>query len=183
MSVRHPRPARGGESGFSLLEVMLSATIFMVVSGAVVTALVVSNALNTTNRESALAARAAQSLVEELKGVTFAEIYARYDSTTADDPVGGASPGDHFAVAGLDVRKDDGDGFVGSVRFPGTGTALREDVEDVELGLPRDLDGDGATDAADHAGDYRILPVRVRVEWTGKSGRQALELITVLTAP
>lgn len=171
----------GREQGFTLLEVMISATVFLLVSGAVVTSLVVSSALNTSNREAALASRAAQSMVEELKATTFAEVFSRYNATKGDDPAGGTSPGNAFGVQGLDVAADDADGFAGAILFPGNGLQLLENTADAELGLPRDLDGDTLVDAADHAADYRILPVRVRVEWSGKSGAQALELVTVLT--
>lgn len=166
--------------GFTLLELMISSTVFLLVAGAVVIALVISSALNMTNRETALASRAAQSVIEELKATAFDEIYARYNDTAADDP-GGTAPGSGFAVAGLAAQEGDADGFVGAIVFPGTGTALHEDGDDVELGLPRDLDGDGAVDADDHAGDYRILPLRVVIRWNGQNGARTFELVTVLT--
>jgi len=169
------------ETGFTLLELMISSTVFLLVAGAVVTALVVSSALNMTNRETALASRAAQSVIEELKAVTFDEIFARYNATAADDPAAGSSPGDDFAVAGLDPQAVDADGMVGSIEFPGTGTTLLEDGDDVELGLPRDLDGLGGVDANDHASDYRVLPVRVVIRWNGQNGARTFELVTVLT--
>jgi hypothetical protein len=49
------------------------------------------------------------------------------------------------------------------------------------LGMPRDLTGDILIDNFDHAADYRILPVRVRVSWTGKSGPRSIELQTLLS--
>jgi hypothetical protein len=121
-------------------------------------------------------------MIEELKSTAFDEVFARYNATTADDPAAGTSPGDDFAVAGLDPRKDDADGFVGSIEFPGTGTTLREDVQDAELGMPRDLNGDGPPlDADDHADDYRILPVRIVIRWSGQNGARTFQLVTVLT--
>ena len=180
MKPHRPR-APTAQQGFTLLELMISSTVFLLVAGAVVTALVVSSALNMTNRETALASRAAQSVIEELKGTAFDEIFARYNATAADDPTAGASPGEDFAVAGLAPQEGDKDGFVGAIEFPGTGTALHEDGDDAELGLPRDLDGDGAVDADDHAGDYRILPVRVAITWNGQNGARTFELVTVLT--
>ena len=180
MRSRAPRALRA-RSGFTVLELMISSTVFLLVAGAVVTSLVVPSALNMTNRETALASHAAQSIIEELKGTAFEEIFVRYNATEGDDPAAGSSPGDDFAVNGLDHQDGDGDGFVGSIEFPGAGKELREDGVDVELGLPRDLDGDGNVDAADHAGDYRILPVRIVVRWDGQNGERAFELITVLT--
>jgi hypothetical protein len=160
---------------------MISSTVFLLVAGGVMTALVVSSALNMTNRETALASRAAQSMIEELKSTAFEEVFVRYNATTADDPAG-TSPGQDFAVAGLEPQKDDADGLAGSIEFPGTGATLREDVEDVELGMPRDLNGDGPPlDADDHADDYRILPVRIVVRWNGQNGARTFQLVTVLT--
>ena len=48
------------------------------------------------------------------------------------------------------------------------------------MGMPRDLDGDGVIDALDHSGDYRLLPVLVRVAWRGSSGPAKLEFRTML---
>jgi hypothetical protein len=91
------------------------------------------------------------------------------------------SPGNSFAVHGLSPQSGDADGCAGAIQFPGNGLKLREDGSDAELGMPRDLDGDGLTDATDHAGDYRLLPVRVVISWHGKTGNSSLELVTVLT--
>jgi len=57
---------------------------------------------------------------------------------------------------------------------------LREDVVDNALGMPRDLNGDGVVDTNDHSLDYRLLPVRIRFDWTGKGGRSTLEIKTLL---
>ena len=175
-------PGRSSESGVTILEVLVSATVFVLVAGAVVTILVMTSALNSTNRETVLASQAAQSAIEQLKGATFAEIFARYNATAADDPAG-LSPGRNFGVRGLSPQADDADGLAGVIEFPGDGLVLREDDVDSELGLPRDLNGDTDVDAADHAADYRILPVRAVVEWHGKTGDRRLELVTVLTDP
>ena len=47
---------------------------------------------------------------------------------------------------------------------------LHEDMDLPALGFPRDLNGDGAIDGADHAGDYSILPVQVVVRWRAAGG-------------
>ncbi len=170
-----------GRAGFSMLELMVSLSVFVLVAGAVVTTLTASTALNSTNRETILATHAAESALETLKGTAFDQVFARYNATAADDPVGpDPSPGAVFAVNGLSVQKDDGDGFAGEILFPGDGIQLLENVDDLELGMPRDLNGDGI-DAADHAGNYRILPVRVVVQWRGRTGERRIELVTVLS--
>jgi hypothetical protein len=48
--------------------------------------------------------------------------------------------------------------------------------------MPNDLDGNGTIDALDHAANYRILPVRVRVRWQGVNGVRSMTADTVLCA-
>jgi hypothetical protein len=62
--------------------------------------------------------------------------------------------------------------------FPGE---LRESTVDASLGMPRDLNGDGVMHATNsYSTDYRVLPVRVRVTWTGTAGPGEVELRTLL---
>lgn len=58
---------------------------------------------------------------------------------------------------------------------------LREDVEMPELGMPRDLNGDGVVDDLDHRGDAEILPICVRIAWKGRFGERSLEVYSLLT--
>ena len=84
-------------------------------------------------------------------------------------------------MRGLVPDPADPDGFVGEIFFPVVGTFLREDVLDPDFGTPRDLNGDGVVNGADHSLDYRMLPVRVWVEWTGEGGERELEFVAMLT--
>ena len=42
----------------------------------------------------------------------------------------------------------------------GSPEVLREDIANAPLGMPMDLNGDGAITATNHALDYTLLPVR-----------------------
>jgi Tfp pilus assembly protein PilV len=42
---------------------------------------------------------------------------------------------------------------------------LREDIVAPEYGLPCDLNGDGVIDGLNHAADYKILPLVIRLDW------------------
>ncbi len=172
---------RACSAGFTLLELLISATVFVLVAGAVVTTLSAAIALNSTNRETILATQAAESALEALKGTAFDEVFVRYNATAADDPANDPSPGSAFAVQGLGVQEGDADGLAGEIQFPGDGLTLREDADDLELGMPRDLSGEGNIDANDHAADYRLLPVRAVVEWQGRNGARRVELVCVLS--
>jgi hypothetical protein len=62
------------------------------------------------------------------------------------------------------------------------GVGVREDSVNPALGLPRDLNGDGAIDSDDHAQDYLLLPVTVRLTWRGPGGPRVLDVHTVLSS-
>lgn len=152
---------------------------------AYVQAIVSASISNRVTQESAMATRAARSAMEVLKGTEFSEAFASFNRLEADDPGGaGTALGGLFAVEGLDPTADDADGFVGEIVFPVDPAApgvLREDLDLPELGMPRDLNGDGVVDGADHSGDYRILPVLVRLEWRGRATTARLSYKTLLT--
>jgi hypothetical protein len=63
---------------------------------------------------------------------------------------------------------------------PAPSWELREDYQDEELGLPRDLNGDSILDSLDHKKDYILLPVLIRVKWQGNTGPRVYEVYTML---
>ncbi|MCP3920531.1 MAG: hypothetical protein GY711_33815 [bacterium] len=138
--------------------------------------------LTDTDRESGIAMEAAREAIERLQAAPFGEVFARFNDTALDDPVGSVSPGATFDVDGLERR--DGTA-VGTISFPVTSAApgaLREDLQDPRLGTPRDLNGDNVIDAADHAVDYALVPVRVEVRWDGQSGPGRMGFRTMLAS-
>lgn len=186
-SHRIPRElARRTRAGFSLLEVTAAIAVLTISLCGITGSIVASDRLTQVNQESALAESAVRQAVESLRGAPFATVFAQFNGTNADDPGGVVSPGADFDVPGLSATPDDADGLPGRIEFPvaagGAADELREDGNDPALGLPADLDGDGVIDATDHSADYRILPVRVQVAWTGSTGRRTLTVETVLCA-
>jgi len=170
----------GHRRGFTLTEITIAVAVFGIAAGTTVYSLLQAKYLSWTNRERGIALEAAQSTMEELRGEDFHDVFALYNADPLDDPGPGPGPGPNFAVAGLNVRTGDPDGFVGEIQFPGDGIQLREDFADREFGTQRDLDLDGQIDAADHGDDYEVLPVRIRVRWRGPRGDEQVELITTL---
>lgn len=170
-------------SGFTLVEVLVAVLVLVCALTAFTRSLLGTVQLGRANRESALATEGARAVIESFYATEFDQVFALYNATTADDPIANA-PGPDFDVDGLAPRDDDPDGRVGKVRFPtilvGGVEQLREDVVEPELGMPRDLDGDGVIDAGDRAADYRVLPVEVRVAWQGRSGPKEIVLRTVV---
>lgn len=178
---RQTRPRRR-RSGFSLIELLVASTVLVLgMLGAIGTLTTVSR-LGESNRESILAYQAARSMVESLQAEAFEEVYERFNADPADDPGGAATaPGPGFDVPGLAPQAGDADGLAGRVLFPvSAGNVLREDLVDASFGMPRDLNGDDVVDGDDHTFDCIVLPVRVRIEWTGRSGDRFVEFTNIL---
>ena len=170
----------------TLIEVTVAMFILFVALGATLGTISTFSALEQSNRESTVAQIAARSALEQLQATSFAQIFATFNTDPNDDPAGvGTAPGPGFAVAGLDPQDGDPDGLVGRIMLPfvpGAPTVLRENLVDPSFGLPRDLDGDGAVDGGDRAGDYLVLPVRIRIEWTGPSGNRSSEVQALIAS-
>lgn len=132
-------------------------------------------------REKGAALEAARSLLERLTAHTFADVFRQYNGTDVDDLAG--APGPAFAVPGLEATADDPDGLPGEILFPtpaGQPGVLTEQWADPRFGPQIDLNGANGVDADDHAGDYQLLPVVVRVRWRNRTGAAELELRTIL---
>lgn len=192
----------------TFIELLFVMTIVLVVMGIFARTLDGVSSIREVNRQSALAADAARSVLERMRNEDFWEVFPRYNQDQEDDPDGvGSAPGHRFAVEGLDPAPDSPDGLHGEVILPafldvpavgvgglggikigGGGVVglepdwqIREDIELSELGLPRDLNGDSIVDDLDHSGDYLVLPILIRVEWAGRSGKRTFEIHTILT--
>jgi len=178
------RPPRGRQAGFTLIEVVASTAVLVIGCLGVSSAITSSSRLMELNRERTLAHEAARAQMELLENATFAQVFALYNATKADDPGGaGTGPGPNFAVAGLNAQRNDADGLPGEIIFPtvgGLGLQLTENLVDRRLRMPSDLNGDGLISAGAMIGSYSVLPVRVRVRWRGPSGNSVLEIDNVL---
>jgi type II secretory pathway pseudopilin PulG len=175
------RKGKQRASGFSLVEVVAAFVLLIVGGGGVVSMLVATRKLETTNREVLLATTAAEAMLERLKATEFDRVYALFNDRPGDDPGPGPAPGANFDVPFLTPRADDTDGMPGRILFPKRAGAIREDFDDVRLGMPRDLDMNGVIDAFDHSADCKVLPVCVQVLWSGVTGQGRVELFLTLT--
>jgi hypothetical protein len=167
-----------------MVELMIAISVILSAVFASITAMMSSAAVSQAARERMVATFAAQERLADLHAFPPAEVIAAFNDDDGDDAlvVLGTVQGPHFPVAGIDVRKDDADGFEGEVLLPLNALGeLREDANNLNFGLPRDLNGDGVVDALDHRADFIVLPARVRIQWTGKSGRRSLEMETLLS--
>ena len=164
--------------GFSLFEVMIAMAIIALAFLALMTALTTGMREDVVTKEQLLAMQSARATVEVMRNTTFSEIYKRYNSVTTDDPSTGSSPGSTFTITGLTPAT--GYATVGRIEFPEIANALREDVTDTELGMPRDLDGNGAVGATSVSTTYRLLPVRIVIQWKVPNGSSTVKIVTFL---
>lgn len=179
----HGRRTRAGFTFVELSVVLVILLVALLIFSSTVSGMAKQR---TVNRESALAVSAARNMLESLRSQDFEQVFALYNTDPADDPGGaGSAPGARFAVEGLKEAADSPDELEAEVLFPvvddpDTGLALREDVDDRGLGMPRDLSGDNRVDDQDHGDGYFVLPVRVRVRWNSPNGVRQYELCSQL---
>lgn len=173
---------RAPRGGFSLVEVVLVLAILSVASAIYAQTVASSRRLDPIAAQTGIAAEAARMAIERIRATPIEEVLARFDADPANDPEGpGTALGATFTVDGLAPGALGTP--VGRIEFPLASGRLAEDITDEMLGLPRDLNGDGAVDALDHRDDWVVLPLRVRLEWSpGGSGGtlRSLELYTML---
>jgi type II secretory pathway pseudopilin PulG len=202
-----PSSPRANEAAFSLLETLCGMTLMFVGMLSLASSTVTGIATKETNRENARATNAARQFLESMQmgDVAFENVFRAYtlDPATATVPEGvtieDLPPGLlSKATRGIFVGKaqelqpilartfevpylkphEGSTAALGEVCFPVSegegGMELREDV------AGRDLNGDGFIDSENHADDYKILPVTVKVRWKGTRGAREFELHSLL---
>ena len=173
---------RRRRAGLTLLELAMAIAVMIVGVSALASTVVTGSALNQVSHETEIARKAIATQIDAMRNTQFSQVFATYNGVGTDDPAGlNTAPGRTFAVPGLTPLAGAPGGVAGLITFPSVGPTLFENAVDTVLGMPRDLNLDGAVDAVDHAGDYMILPVRVRVQWMGAAGPRTIELQTQLS--
>jgi prepilin-type N-terminal cleavage/methylation domain-containing protein len=161
----------GARKGFTLLEVMLAMSVLVVAMVAICATTLRVHALRRENRDRSVAENAVRMIAERVQSVSR---LARSDPAGwAQDVVAALNPGgqigNKFQVAELTPL--DGAPTVGSISVI-TNESTSDATLGVELGMPRDLDGDGIVGNPDVTHTARLLPVIVRASWKGVSGKQ-----------
>lgn len=174
----------------TLLELTLAMPLLLVALAMMSQMLIAGRATKRASAETWRASSAAADVLERMHNAEFRDLFALYNADPFDDPGGpGTAPGPDFAVQDLLPVEGDPDGFVGEVLLPITNLGsvvapvleLRENLNLPALGLPRDLTGDQMIDDLDHAEDFTVLPVIVRLSWRGPYGPREYRVSTLLS--
>ena len=162
------KKCRGGvRGGFTLVEVAIAVIVLLVGLMALSASAVRVQGLARAARERMAAQNALRAKAEEIRSISRAGLA---------DPLGwGVHVGNAlsaiatFQVEGLTPAE--GQTSVGKVQLVNDETASDATLG-VELGLPRDLDGDGLANNAAVGASARLLPVVLEVRWTSAWGEQ-----------
>jgi type II secretory pathway pseudopilin PulG len=168
----------------TLIEIIIGLGVVVIALLGIMSALVSASRMDEATAEQVRALNACKSVIETMKQTTFADIWRSYNANGADDPGGaGTAPGRNFAVTGLRAQNGDADGMPGQVVFPESVTGnLSETALDARIGMAvaKDLNGDGDVIDTNVNTTYRILPVRIVVDWAGARGPYHMEITTFL---
>ena len=172
MSRRRPKTLR---DGFTLLETIVSMAVLMLAILGITTTVWQVHSLREENQLRRTAENAARTMAQEIQ----VESAALHEDPLTWAPnliavfgAGGAI-GPDFAVPGLDLV--DGDAFAGSIEIV-TDETTTDAAVDAELGLPRDLNGDGTATSADVSAEALLLPFVVQVRWRSGLGPRTIRL-------
>ncbi len=177
--------------GIGLVDSLVAIVVVSISSLGFLSATVSSSALERETRTVAAANEIARRVVEEMLAQPIAQVVAAYNRDPNDDPRGsGTARGDVFEMpTGEERAKGDPQAIPPKmtcrIDLPlatiGGNEVLREDLLFAELGDRADLNGDGVIDAVDRSGDYRILPITIRVDWLAPDGgTRTLRFATVV---
>jgi type II secretory pathway pseudopilin PulG len=156
-------------AGFTLYEVALAVIILLVGLMALSASAVHVQGLARSARERMTAQNALRAKAEEVRSISRAGL---------SDPLGW---GVHVvnAMAGIatfqveGLTPVEGQPTVGTLRLI-TDETLSDTALGVELGMPRDLDGDSLANNPAVAHSARLLPVVLEVRWTSAWGEQRI---------
>lgn len=177
-SARH-KSGLNSMSGVTLLETTAAIAILVIIAFAMMACFSRAAGSDVASAENIKARAAVTRVMDGIRNYassSFETTYACFNSEPSDDPDGyGTAPGNSYVIDGLYTAN--GPAHV-RIEFPEENGHLRENIDAPELGMPKDLDGDGeiGTDSVD--GTYKILPVRVVVQWESINGTREYSVVT-----
>lgn len=156
-----------------MIEVLVVSTILIMGLMALTSTAMTVDSLRRSNEDRRVAANALESIITEIRRSSQQALSSGEDWAPAliETYGAGGELGAPLPVRGLESREN----AVGVMRVElVTDETLTDQELGLELGLPIDLDGDGAIASTDVSESATLLPVVVTLEWTGSSGNASL---------
>ncbi len=168
---RRGQPSRS--AGFSLLEVMISSGVLVIGLLALTSTSMVAHSLDRSDEARQTASQALRAATERVQALSIraATDELGWATTLSDSLLPGGTPGAVFDVPRLEAWA--GEASVGSLTLI-TDETLTDASLGVNLGMPRDLNGDGDASDTDVADNATVLPVIVRVRWDMGEGEREM---------
>jgi prepilin-type N-terminal cleavage/methylation domain-containing protein len=166
------RPNPSARSGFTLVELAVGIAILTIGTLAMLSTVVASQKLETSNRERLLARMGAQSVVRDVQ-ITARAVAAEQglEDWGTNFIAELSAPNNWVPVDGLQPWSNLQN--VCEVVIVNDETASDDDLG-FELGMPRDLNGDGVVDDTAVTSEGKLFPVIVRVRWETPAGQREL---------
>ncbi len=160
---------RSRSAGFTLIEVAIVGSVLTIGLMAMALTSVASSSLQRTSQEVNQAentVRAITSLVQSVSE-TAKSANGGWSQTLVDSFQPGATPGRSLPSRQLKAA----DGTPATVTVLVITDETQTDAQlGVQMGMPRDLDGDNVVDNTDVSASATMLPVVIQLQWSGVSG-------------
>jgi type II secretory pathway pseudopilin PulG len=166
---------RRARRGFTMVELAIAMSMLMIGLVSAASATMRMQHLRKQNRERVVAQNALRSMGERIHAQAYRDSLDHPD-TWAQNVLDAFGPGGTlkgvFDVEFLSPPSEDQE-------FPGTIQVIVDETTTdtalgMDLGMPRDLNGDGDAADLDVSADACILPVVLRIEWKGQQGLQEI---------
>ena len=157
-----------------MVEVMVTSCLLVTGLLALTMTSVASFQLERTERERNQAANAMRSVMDHVNALSDAVLEDPQGWSTAvtDMFSSGQVPGNSILVAGLQTA--DNQPAEASIMIVVDET-LTDSELGTELGMPRDLDGDGLIESNDVSGAATLLPAIISLTWKGSGGSREIK--------
>jgi len=163
------RDIREAERGLSLIEVLLSAVLLIVASGAMVAGQVLAGAVDRDGNYRHAAIEAVLSTADEIRATPIDSVNALFGPESDDEGM--------FSIPALE---NDGSGDIAGRVIVVTDERTTDAEIGMALGMPRDLDGDGDAKNTDVSLTALVLPVIVEARWGPPGKRESFRVPVIL---
>ena len=171
------RPHHGEQSGLTIVEIVMAMGAFAALFLMAVASLVTVESVRRVTEEREAARAALEDEVARIESLGLGGVLQEMDLIAAGPGLPEAFTWT-FAPVGPGLP-DDATGQVLVI----TDETLSDEEIGFPLGLPRDLDGDGLAENDDTRETATLLPVLVRVQWSGLTGASSLQSCVLLHRP